>query len=173
MIGPTPGVASRAKRDELQRLLSCVTTAVVHVDATGPTTTLTGQAHLPRREGGRIHLFLLHDFVVVSDGERPRSERWQARTIGYNYRLKDADGREIVAYHWHPHGQSHLLTPHLHLGAALGQIRPEMTKAHLQTGAVTPVAVLALALEQFGVALRRANWPMLFERSARSLGAGA
>jgi hypothetical protein len=51
----------------------------------------------------------------------------------------------------------------LHLGAALGTLRTEMTKAHLHTGVVTPVAIPALAVERFGVAPRRADWASVFE----------
>jgi hypothetical protein len=172
MTGPTPAAASRALRDALQTLLATISTVVLRTDATGPAFLLTARSRLARSSGGHLSLFLLHAFVTVLDGERPRRERWQTRTIGYQYQLDDADGCEIVAYHWHPRGQSHVATPHLHLGAALGQLRPEMTRAHLQTGAVTPVAVLALAVEQFGVVPRRADWAAVFERTARDLAFG-
>jgi hypothetical protein len=40
-----------------------------------------------------------------------------------------------------------------------------MAKAHLHTGIVSPLAVLALAVEQFEVAPRRADWAAIFERT--------
>ncbi|MGD9894924.1 MAG: hypothetical protein AB7U18_26875, partial [Dehalococcoidia bacterium] len=79
------------------------------------------------------------------------------------------DGREIVAYHWHPQGRSHVRTPHLHLGAALGTLRNEVTKAHLYTGMITPVAILSLVIEHFGVAPRRPDWATIFEQTEREL----
>jgi hypothetical protein len=169
MMGPTPAAASRALRDTLQLLLSCVTTAVLQTDATGPTIILTGGGRLARRPRGHVQFFLLHDFIVVSGADRPRSERWRARTVGYQYRLEDAGGREIVAYHWHPQGQSHVTVPHLHLGVGLGAILPEMTEAHLQTGMVAPVAILAIAVENFGVVARRADWVAIFARASHDL----
>jgi hypothetical protein len=169
MTGATPAAAAGATPDALQVLLSTVSNVVLRTDATGPSILLTARDRLVRRSGGHLGLFVLHAFSPVSDAARPRSERWQARTVGYQYRLEDGDGREIIAYHWHPQGQSHVSVPHLHLGAALGALRPEMLKAHLHTGVVSPVAVLTLAVEQFEVAPRRTDWAGVFNRIARDL----
>ena len=169
MTGPTPAAASRAVRDLLQLLLSSVSTVVLRTDATGPATLLMVHDRLARSTGGHVGLFLRHAFATVMDADLPRSERWQARTVGYQYRLEDAGGRETVAYHWHPQGRSHVAVPHLHLGAGLGTILAEMTEAHLQTGMVTPVALLAIAVENFGVVPRRADWAAIFARDAHDL----
>ncbi len=72
--------------------------------------------------------------------------------------LDNADGREIVAYHWHPDGRGHVRLPHLHLGAGAMVGRGERVKAHLLTGVVTPAVALLLAIESFGVPPRRADW---------------
>jgi hypothetical protein len=169
MSGSTPAAAARATRDSLQVLLSTVSNVVLRTDATGPATLLTARDRLARRSGGHIGLYVLHAFSTVADATRPRSERWRARTVGYQYRLEDEDGREVIAYHWHPQGQSHVAFPHLHLGAALGTLRPEMLKAHLHTGVVSPVAVLTPAVEEFAVTPRRTDWSGIFDRSARNL----
>lgn len=172
MTGPTPAAASRELRNVLQRALSCVSSAVAQTEVIGPTTLLNADSRLQRRAGGHIRVFVLHDFVAVSDADQPRSERWQTRTAGYQYRLEDDDGRETLAYYWHPQGQSHVSIPHLHLGAALGTLRMEMVKAHLHTGIVTPVAILALAVEAFGASPRRTDWAEVFEQTARALATG-
>ncbi len=172
MTGSTPGAAARATRDALQALLSTISNVVLRTDAAGPAVLLTARDRLSRRSGGHISLHLLYAFNTVSDVARPRSERWQARTVGYQYRLEDRDGREIVAYHWHPQGPSHVAVPHLHLGAALGTIRPEMTKAHLETGMVAPSAIFTLAIEHFAVVVRRSDWASIFEKTARDLTLG-
>jgi hypothetical protein len=165
MTGPTPAAASRAVRDLLQLLLSSISTVVLQTDATGPATLLMVHDRLARSTGGHVGLFLRHAFATVLDAGRPRSERWEARTVGYQYRLEDSGGREIVAYHWHPQGASHVTVPHLHLGAGLGAVLTEMTKAHLQTGMVTPVAILAIAVDNFGVVPRRTDWATIFARA--------
>ena len=64
-----------------------------------------------------------------------------------------------MAFHWHPEGLGHIITPHIHLGAGAGQLRPELTTAHLPTGMVAIEAVLKLAIEAFGVRPLRPDWP--------------
>jgi hypothetical protein len=169
VTGPTPGAAIRAVRDALQLLLSCVSADVLVVDTVGVHTILRVKARVRRNTGDTLSLVWVHDVAVLSDAKRPRRDRWQAATVSYAYRLEDVDGREIVAYHWHPHGRSHIAIPHLHLGAALGTLRAEMTKAHLHTGMITPVAILSLAVERFGVAPRRSDRADIFERAERAL----
>ncbi len=78
------------------------------------------------------------------------------------YKLDHSDGREIIAYHWHPEGLSHERRPHLHVGAGFGSLRPEWHKAHLPTGHVSPTAILLLLIDQLGVAPRRDDWPDVF-----------
>lgn len=62
----------------------------------------------------RIHL-RVRLRIQITQAEPPRG-LWDAETAAYEYRLSDQDDREILAYHWHPEGQSHVETPHLHLG---------------------------------------------------------
>lgn len=126
-----------------------------------------------RRTGGSfVTLRFVHRFAVLTDADRPTRAHWQTRTVSYAYQLHDPDGREIVAYHWHPAGRGHVTMPHLHLGAGAGRLTPELTTAHLLTGAVTPVAALTLAIEAFGVNPRRPDWAAVFERAGTDLGEG-
>ncbi|MGH2585272.1 MAG: hypothetical protein ACRDJE_10200 [Dehalococcoidia bacterium] len=39
----------------------------------------------------------------------------------------------------------------------------------MQTGSVTPLALLTLIIEQFGVRPRRGDWSAVFERAHRAL----
>ena len=174
MTGPTPEAAARALRDVLQQALSCVSPVVVVLAATHqpPTRILTARCRLTRRSGSFVTLIIVQGFVAVSDTARPRGERWQTRAVRYEYTLEDADGREILAYHWHPHGRSHVTIPHLHLGAALCDLRAEMHHAHLRTGMVTPIALLALAIEQFDIRPRLADWAERFDRADLALADG-
>ncbi len=170
MNGAPPTAAAQALRATLQRALSCVSTAVLVTDSLGATSRLQVTTRLTRVGGSFLTLTIWHYYTVVSQTAAPRRERWQTRTTGYAYRMDDADGREIVAYHWHPEGRSHVAVPHLHLGAALGELRPEATRAHLLTGLATPVAVLTFAVERFDVVRRRADWADVFERCQSALG---
>lgn len=169
IAGPTPAAATRALRDTLQRALSCVTVAVFAPQSNASRVELTLTCPLTLARGGHVTLALGHYYVLVSDAARDARRRWQARTTGYHYAVDDADGREILSYHWHPTGRSHATTPHLHLGAGAGTLRPELTKAHLATGPITPVALLTLLLEHFAVRPRRTDWPAVLERARRAL----
>jgi hypothetical protein len=162
MIGPAPIAASRAVRSALQQTLSCVTTDVLVMDVEAAITRLTLVSRLLRRGGQPVTLRFLYRFAVREDGSRPARERWFTRTVSYAYQLHHHDEREILAYHWHPDGRSHLTTPHLHMGAGAGSLIPELTTAHLPTGKVAPTAILALAIEQFGVRARRSDWAEVF-----------
>jgi hypothetical protein len=72
--------------------------------------------------------------------------------------LREPEGPEIVAYHWHPGRRSPIDFPHLHLGAGSGVDREELHKAHLPTGRVELEDVLLMAIQEFGVRPRREDW---------------
>ena len=54
-----------------------------------------------------------------------------------------------MAYHRHPEGQSHVRTPHLHLGPGAEIGRTALLTAHLPTGAVAIQEAFKLAIETF------------------------
>jgi len=88
---------------------------------------------------------------------------WQAEAAAYEYRLSDHDDREILAYHWHPDGQSETRTPHLHLGAAAEIGHAALLTAHLPTGHVAAQDVLRLTIESFDAEPLRRDWLRVFE----------
>jgi hypothetical protein len=104
----------------------------------------------------RIHL-RVRMRVRLTRAEPPRG-LWDAATAAYEYRRSDQDDREILAYHWHPGGQSNAEAPHLHLGAGAGLGRSELLTAHLPTGSVPIQDVLRLAIESFGAEPARRDW---------------
>lgn len=89
--------------------------------------------------------------------EAPRGP-WDAQTVAYEYRLSDGDDREILAYHWHPDGASHVQTPHLHLGPAAEVGWPALKTAHLPTGWIGAGEVVRLAIEGLAVPPVRRDW---------------
>jgi hypothetical protein len=95
--------------------------------------------------------------VRLTQAEPPRG-LWEAQTAAYEYRISDQDDREIVAYHWHPEGQSHIRTAHLHLGPGAEIGRAALLTAHLPTGPVPIQAVLRLAIESFEAQPVRRDW---------------
>lgn len=94
-----------------------------------------------------------------------RRDAWNVDTLGYEYALLDREGRELVAYHWHPTtGPSTMKAPHLHLGPAATVGHKPLVRAHLPTGFVALQDVLRVAVTELGVKPRRRDW-------ARILGA--
>ncbi len=83
---------------------------------------------------------------------------WMVSFVGYQYLVGRQTGEYLVAYHWHPHGQSTTTWPHLHIeaGARLG-FRP-LTRAHLPTGDVTVRDIVRMLIQDFGVEPRRDDW---------------
>jgi hypothetical protein len=112
----------------------------------------------------RIHL-RVRIRVRVEQADPPRG-LWDAVTAAYEYRLSDEDNREIVAYHWHPDGASHVRTPHLHLGPAAEVGRTALMTAHLPTGQIVPGEVLRLAIESLGAQSIRRDWERVLHTDA-------
>lgn len=112
---------------------------------------------------GPLHLVVLLQYKVVEDKDHRRS--WALQIEGYAYRLLDASGAEMFAYHWHPQGPSSLLRPHLHLGAGMGRLLRVATRAHLSTGPVALEDILRLVITEFGVTPRRADWDTVLQRT--------
>jgi hypothetical protein len=103
--------------------------------------------------------------VRVTQANPPRG-LWDATTAAYEYRLSDLDDREIVAYHWHPEGQSHVQTPHLHLGPGAEIGRRALLMAHLPTGPVHLAAVLRLAIKGFAAEPARRDWDRVLDAAS-------
>jgi hypothetical protein len=95
--------------------------------------------------------------------------RWQVRIVAYQYALLDREGREYLAYHWHPEGSSHVAEPHLHLGPAAQVGVPALAAAHLPTGPVALTALVHLAIDGLGARPLRADWPVVLDRAAQLL----
>lgn len=112
---------------------------------------------------GGLTLHLLQQYEVVeATGERGP---WKVSTRAYHYELDDEEGRELLAYHWHPRPPSPHTQPHLHLGAAAMIGHRAFTKAHLPTGRIALEDFLRLAIEDFGVVPLREDWSEVLGQS--------
>ena len=160
--GRNPAEAVSNYRHSVQRVVSCVTTSVVDV-AGGyyPSPVphrLTMNNGFPVALDGpsRFRLELQQYYRIVETG-RPDAS-WMVDIVGFYYTIYDSGQREVLLYHWHPHGNSPVETPHLHLeqGAEVG--RAEVRDAHLPTGDVSLNAILRVLIEEMGVRPRRSDW---------------
>lgn len=94
------------------------------------------------------------------------SEPARPAVTGYSYRLIERNGRELVAFHWHPDSNVPAPPfPHLHLSAALVVPKPSgdsdeilLDKLHMPTGFVSLPAVVRMLIEEFGVRPLMPRW---------------
>lgn len=159
--GRNPYGAVQDLRSSLQRSISCVTPSVVVVQsakgyAVGSMHALVlGSPEPARLPGSGVALSIR---VYARVAERVREAPWRADLASYFYTLRDLEGQEVVAYHWHPESRSPMTFPHLHLGAGARVGREELQKVHLPTGRVELEDVLLMTIREFGVKPRRDDW---------------
>ena len=161
-LGRSPAEAVNNYRFSIQRLVSCVTDSVVdvgggyHISAVPHTLAFSGGDPIALRGSSRLMLSLQQNYRIV-ETDTPR-QTYRVEIEAYNYAIYDSDVREILIYHWHPHGNSPVVTPHLHLnqGAQVG--RPEIRDAHLPTGFVPLASFLRLLVVDLRVQPLRTDW---------------
>jgi hypothetical protein len=128
---------------------------------------------LRANDGQRVfgcNLTLTYDIA----GDRPSG--YDVRIAGYAYDVLDTEGREIIAYHWHPSGVSHVRRPHLHLSSKLQPIdigrqqEPlRLANLHLYTGAMTPADFVELLIQELDVRPRTSGWERVLEEHRATL----
>lgn len=164
LAGETPYEAYDNFRHPLQRALSCVNKEA-HLWALSSNGYSPGQVHALAPDRGDpvkllgerdISLTALFTYRVESvDGEHGP---WRVTTTAYVHVLEDSSRQEIIAYHWHPKQGSAFNFPHLHIGRGIGVNLGEIHKYHIPTSRVALEEVLRLAIGEFGVEARRADW---------------
>ncbi|RIK37062.1 MAG: hypothetical protein DCC58_18515 [Chloroflexi bacterium] len=124
---------------------------------------LTEPVHL-RSADGSVHL-RLHvriDFLVVTTPLHPREG--EARDVAYSYTISDRDGRELVAWHWHPVGVSAETAPHVHLSGVApldlgrGLRALPLADLHVPSGQVTLAGIARFLIAEAGIQPQRRNW---------------
>lgn len=156
MSSRTPAEAVRLHLHQAQRLVSCVTGSVLVVKgARGPTDrrAISFAGDAADLSGIRLKLELRQHFRTFE-----LTGRSTLIVVGYHYAISDAAEREILAYHWHPSGQSPAVDPHLHLGPAAQIRQSDLASAHLPTGLISLPDVVQLAIDGFAVVPRIQSW---------------
>lgn len=164
-LGRSTAEAVNNYRQSIQRLASCVTDSVVdvgggyHISAVPHTLAANGGDPIALRGSSRLMFSLQQNYRIV-ETDTPR-QTYRVEISAYNYAIYDSEIREILIYHWHPHGNSPVVIPHLHLkqGAQVG--RAEVRDAHLPTGEVSLIAFLRLLIVDLGVQPRRHDWDVI------------
>lgn len=184
MAGRTPRLALAAFTEVIQSSLDCITDAVLEYRSHGNEDYPNAQPHtITISEGSRTPLLcdsgifltfrMQYRIIELEDDEKGP---WKAQTVAYYYSLEDADGDEIIAYHWHPDTTPAIAHPHLHLkrgcikresGSDQGesQLRPEFAHAHLPTGRVALEDIILSLIRDFGVHPMRNDWHTILENN--------
>ncbi len=173
MPGRTPAEAVNDYLEPLSRAISCVTNSVLDVrggyyQSHEPHTMILAGGESVRLPQSRraISVIGLYELVRYAGTGGP----WEARTAGYYYALEDDNGREIIAYHWHPGSAIGSVPdyPHLHLGAGSRVSLGELQKAHVPTGYVSLADFLRLLISDFQITPLRDDWAPILD-GARGL----
>lgn len=172
MPGASPYEAVQACVAPLQRVIFCVSTAVLGVgggtyisSAPHVLTLANGPERLGRTGGdGRpeVVLSVAQQYAIRDDGGGSH----RVQTLAYTCKIDEAaEGHEILAYHWHPGSISPVRYPQLHLcfGARIG--REEFRKAHLPTGRIALEDFVQFLIEGFEVRPAREDWLEVLNRT--------
>src|SRR5947209_5515668 len=102
----TAADAERVIRERLQAVVSCVSRSVVVVGRESVSTRVVALSGAPVPLRGRLGVALEIEckYRAVPDAVTPA--RWTPSISTYAYRIDAADGRELIAFHWHPTGLS-------------------------------------------------------------------
>ena len=167
MISRSPAEAVSDYVSSIQRVVSCVSDGVVSVDggyyvADAPHILRLNQGRSVRIGGASGIRLAFYQYYRVIQTEVPRVQ-WMVSEEGYEYKILDADGREIIVYHWHPVEHNPIAFHHLHLeyGAEVG--REELQTAHLPTGHVSVADIIRLLIVDFGATPQRGDWESVLD----------
>jgi hypothetical protein len=105
---------------------------------------------------GSVQLRFRQQFRVIRDGR----SSFHVSTAAYFYRLDDAAGHELAAWHWHP--GSRVAYPHAHVACDT-----LTSAAHLPTGRVSIESVLRLLLNDLGVRAKRNDFADVLNEAER------
>ena len=161
VAGKTPAAALNAYLEPLTRAVSCITQSnLVHncyKPGDGEERFLVlahgDPVRVPVAAGGHLRIGIEQRFKVVETREPDRGP-WKVSTLKYEYSICHDDGREILAYHWHPGEQAHD-QPHIHICSGAGTLIPQVQSAYLPTGRIAVEAFVLMAIREFGVQHRR------------------
>lgn len=171
MAARTPAEAVRTFVGAFQSALSYLTVAQFNAEGYRPID-LPFSAELQDGEpvviaGSSLRLLVVLRYWIIQAANSPGA--WAVQLATDDYELLDDLDREILAYQWHPQGRSSVTWLHVHLGPAAGDLWRPLSRAHLPTGRIAVQDVLRLAIRDFGVPPRRADWAAVLERTRRTL----
>lgn len=110
-------------------------------------------------EGDILTLDLSLQYEIVHIPHDRDRGPYKVSTRGYMHAVHTIDGAEVIEFHWHPHGKSDVLDPHMHMGST--QLQPDSVitkKQHIPAPRMSVEGVLRFCIEQIGVEPLRQDW---------------
>ena len=160
MPGPSPTSAVNAFIRPLREAASCIGGA--HFELTPGARGDVGETHawtfLPIEVAKDLSFSASMRFETLDLGRSEKRNRFRVTTREYIYAVS-AQGREIIAAHWHPESSSPVTTPHWHIGAAA--LTPEgvyLTRAHIPSPRVSFEQMIRFMIEQMEVNPHTQDW---------------
>lgn len=147
----------------LQRAVSCVSKAVVrrgYSDPGDPELLSFDDRYVPLQGRHRLELSLLHTFHLRQRADDPRY--WTATSANYYYQVREQDGPEIIAFHWHPGRRGQPEFPHLHVASHVGSVHMA-AKHHVPTGRVSLESVVRFLIEELHARPLRQDWQRVLD----------
>jgi hypothetical protein len=167
--GRTPQEAFQAFVDPLGRAIACIAHAKFNCSPGGRAEVdkehqlyLNRADHVPLRgrfsNGTRmpgLELGVRMRYRIIADTD---NGPYRVTTCAYDHLLTTASGEVILNYHWHPDGNSHVKSPHVHVGASQLSADAVLShKTHVPTGRVSLEWVIRSAVE-FGAEPLHDDW---------------
>ncbi|MDQ3693092.1 MAG: hypothetical protein M3464_05650 [Chloroflexota bacterium] len=157
--------------DRLQRTVSCLTPAVLR---RGPVTPRWPESWsftnnpVPLQGVSRLTFSMIHSYEFT--GGQDDADSWEIATKGYSYTLSQQDGREVIAFHWHPNNRGQADFPHIHVIHPLGASIIHR-KQHIPTGRVSLESVVRFAIVELGARPVRPDWERVLDAGQAEFGA--
>jgi hypothetical protein len=150
--GRTPHQAVENYRRPIQLAISCVDARVVFrasgsIVGTEHVLALSRPARLAQTD---YALDVSQNYVVIP--YKTGKEKYRVSTRAYSYVIEDRAGVEVLAYQWHPKGQSHITEPHLHVHCG------PLESTHLPTGRISLEDLLIYLIDEMRARPVRDNW---------------
>jgi len=162
------GAAIEALLGPLQRAVSCVSKAVIRrgaANADDPDFLTLGDRYVPLQGRYRLELSVLHTYVLKQRASELGA--WQASTANYFYQVREWDGQEVIAFHWHPGRRGQPDFPHLHVTSQSGSVQIP-AKSHVPTGRISIESVVRFLIEELDVRPLRPDWDRVLLEGERS-----
>src|SRR3712207_1086217 len=132
MPGRTIPDAYEAFIEPIQQGLACIGRAKItaspngrHDPAGEHAWSINNNAGLRLPAGVHLQAGMKYRFVRCKP---PEEHLWRVSTLAYRYAVNVQDV-EVIAWHWHPSGQSHVTEPHIHVPRSVMEAG-QMVSAH-------------------------------------------